>query len=179
MGHGFSITNGYLEVAVMEPTAHGSHAGIWLLSQQGSDGHGEIDVAETYGAQDGQGLHQAVHWWPTASSRFAKAVYVSHYTKEPTLQTAWHKVGVRLTPDNIIMYYDLKETARIARLPEQQVPFYLLLSNFTDANRTDGYQPSTMRVAYVRAWGQVGPKVDTTSLGHLARTCSAHPDHGG
>ena len=51
------------------------------------------------------------------------------------------------------LYFDQKETRRArAVLPEQLVPFHLLLSVFTDPKRKDGYEPAMMRVARVRAW---------------------------
>ena len=151
-GAGFLIQNGYVEARIDLPTAHGSHSGLWMLSNNAAgSGHGEIDVVESYGSGD-PGIHSSAHWWPLTGSRFATAVAVSNYLRVPALQNAWHTYGVLLTTSAITLYFDRKELATIPRLPEQQVPFYILLSCFTDANRTDGYQPATMKVDYVKAW---------------------------
>ena len=151
-GHGFSITNGYIEAGVSLPAAHGSHAGFWLLNVQNALGHGEVDFPETYGAGD-RVFSSAVHYWPTSNSRFAKSVGVSNYwVPSPTAYAAWHSYGVLLTKSQICTYMDRKEIGCVARLPEMQGGWYALLSVFTDANRKDGYQPAMMRVAHVRAW---------------------------
>jgi hypothetical protein len=153
-GNGFALQNGYFEVKANLPVAHGSHSGIWLLSQQGEQGHGEIDIVETYGITDHY-IHSSLHWWPNVkNSRFAKHVFIGHGFFDPGLvfQGSFHDYGVQLTPTEVIFYFDQKETRRAARLPEQLVPFHLLLSVFTDPKRKDGYEPAMMRVAQVRAW---------------------------
>ena len=153
-GNGFALTNGYIEAGLYLPAAHGSHSGFWLLNVQTPQGHGEIDFPETYGAADHVDA-SAVHWWPTAASRFQSEVHVARYWKPPSpTYGSWHSFGVLLTPTEIVTYQDRKEIGRVARLSEMQGPFYALLSLFTDANRKDGYEPATLRVAYVRAWGK-------------------------
>ena len=153
-GDGFAMQNGYFEVNASLPVARGSHCGIWLLSQPGEQGHGEIDIVEAYGITDHY-IHSSLHWWPQGeASRFARHVFLSHGFFDPGLifQGSFHDYGVQLTPSDVIFYFDQKETRRAARLPEQRVPFHLLLSVFTDPHRKDGYEPAMMRVARVRAW---------------------------
>ena len=164
-GHGFSFTNGYVEVEAALPAAHGSHAGVWFLNTQGAQGHGEVDAPETYGAAD-HVWSRTVHWWPTAASRFANEVHAARYAgmTPATYYAQLHRWGALFMPTEIILYDDsqcalgptcpLQERGRIARLPESVAPMYILLSNFTDANRHDGYQPSKMTVRYVKAWGK-------------------------
>ena len=153
-GDGFAITNGYIEAGISLPAAHGSHAGFWLLNVQSSQGHGEIDFPETYGAAD-HVMASAVHWWPTSTSRFARSVAVGNYWKPATpAYAAWHRYGMLLTSSQICTYMDRQQVGCIDRLPEMSGAWYALLSVFTDANRKDGYEPAMMRVAYVRAWGQ-------------------------
>jgi hypothetical protein len=153
-GNGFAMQNGYFEVNASLPVAHGSHCGIWLLSQPGEQGHGEIDIVEAYGMTD-RHIHSSLHWWPNLkASRFAGHVFIGRGFFDPgvVFQGSFHDYGAQLTPTEVIFYFDQKETRRAARLPEQTVPFYLLLSVFTDGKRKDGYEPATMRVARVRAW---------------------------
>ena len=154
-GHGYAITNGYVEAAISLPAAHGSHAGFWLDETTSTQGHGEIDFPETYGEGD-HVFSSAVHWWPTAASRFAYEVTAPNYWSPGTPAqeyATWHTYGVLLTPSTICTYMDRAEIACVARLPEMSNPWFLQLSVVTDPNSPDGYQPALMRVAYVRAWG--------------------------
>jgi len=153
-GRGFAMQNGYFEVTASLPAALGNHAGIWLLSLNGEQGHGEIDLAESYGKVD-RNVHSSVHWWPNLSnSRFAKHVFLGKGFFNPgfNFQGTFHDYGVLLTAEHVIFYFDQKETRRVDRLPEQNVPFYVVLSNFTDRKREEGYEPAVMRVSRVRAW---------------------------
>ena len=153
-GHGFSITNGYVEAGISLPTAHGSHAGFWFNNIQGPQGHGEADFPETYGAAD-RVFTSAVHWWPTAASRFAYQVTVhAYWVPSPSAYGVWHTYGALFTPTQICTYMDRKQIGCTARLPEMSKPWFPQFSVLTDANRKDGYQPAMMRVAYVRAWGK-------------------------
>ena len=154
-GHGYAITNGYIEAAISLPAAHGSHAGFWFNNIASALGHGEIDFPETYGAAD-HVFTSAVHWWPSAASRFAYEVTVHAYWSPGTPAqeyATWHTYGVLLTTSTICTYMDRLEVGCVPRLPEMSNPWTLSLSVITDHNRTDGYQPAMMRVAYVRAWG--------------------------
>ena len=136
-----------------------------MLNVQQPQGHGEIDAPETYGAADDT-WSRAVHWWPTSASRFANSVRTSaygHINKTATYYGQLHRYGILLTPTMIYVYDDtqcalgpkcpLQERGRVSRLPESVAPFYILLSNLTDSNRRDGYEPSTMTVRYVKVWG--------------------------
>ena len=155
-GHGYTITNGYVEAAISLPAAHGSHACFWMDNFQSAQGHGEMDFPETYGAAD-RVFSSALHWWPTASSRFAYQVTTHAYwvPGTPAQEYAtWHKYGILLTPTTICTYMDRREVGCAPRLPEMSNAWSLELSVITDANRKDGYQPAMMRVAYVRAWGK-------------------------
>jgi hypothetical protein len=157
-GNGFTFQNGYVEVSAALPTAHGSHAGIWLLSSADPvKGHTEIDIAESYGVSDG-GLHQTVHMWPGKASTYPKHVWNSWYvnrTKVPKmLDGKMHRFGCLLTDTAITMFYDGVQTSSIARLPEQRVPLYILLSNFTQPTSANGWQPSRMIVDRVAVYQQ-------------------------
>ena len=161
-GHGFSFTNGYVEIEAALPTAHGSHAGLWLLNVQQPAGHGEIDAPETYGAAD----HVAstnVHWWNAGGPEVSPPG--RYWGIDPsTYYGQLHRYGILVTPTEIITYDDtqcalgpkcaLQERQRIARAPAMVAPMYLLMSNFTDAKRQDGYEPSKLTVRYVKVWGK-------------------------
>ncbi len=153
-GHGFSLTNGYIEAVISLPAAHGNHSGFWLDNVQTAQGHGEIDFPETYGAAD-HVFASAAHWWPAGASRFQYEVHVGYYwSPSPSPYGVAHRYGVLLTSSQICTYMDRKQVACVARLPEQQGPMYALISNFTDANRKDGYQPATMQITSLTAWGK-------------------------
>lgn len=154
-GKGFTIQNGYIDFRILLSNGHGSHGGIWLLSNHDKEkGHVEIDLAETYGPGD-PAIHQCIHLWPGTASTYPKHVYNSFYirpAKVPTLLQQFHNIGILLTDTEISTYYDGKNVSSIPRLPEEKVPLYLLLSNFTDAHRKDGYSQSKVFVDYVRAY---------------------------
>ena len=154
-GDGFALMNGYVEASLTPPAAHGVHYGFWALTRANPagtyPGHAEVDIIEGYGAAD-KGVHQGVHAWQNGASEVS--LPTNYFVPSGGLYTgASHTFGIYLTPSEIYLYMDRKETARVARQPYQQAPFYFLLSVFTDANRSDGYQPATMGVWDVYAWG--------------------------
>ena len=153
-GDGFACQNCYVEASIIPPAAHGVHYGFWALTRANPTGtypgHAEIDIIEGYGPQD-KGVHQSVHAWQNGAAEVSPAT--NYFRPADGLYTgAAHTFGLYLTPSEIYLYMDRKETGRVARQPYQQAPFYFLLSVFTDANRTDGYQPATMGVWDVYAW---------------------------
>ncbi|MET0660069.1 MAG: family 16 glycosylhydrolase [Steroidobacteraceae bacterium] len=142
-----SFQDGYLETRMWVPAARGSHAGLWLLSEEKGGGHVEIDVVETYGTGD-PSVHAATHVWP-----IRPLVHRSNSKRvvKQDIFAGFHLYGVLATDSHFIFYYDRKEICRIARLLEQRVPMYLLLSVF--GNPTQPLiEPATMQVDYVRIY---------------------------
>jgi hypothetical protein len=146
-GHVAAFQNGYVEARIWLPRARGSHAGLWLLSQELGHGHVEVDVVEAYGAGD-YGVHSSTHVWPTppAEHRFR-----SNYSGKPDIYDGYHSYGVLATDSEFRFYYDSMELARIERLPEQRVPLYLLLSVFGNPTQPI-VEPAAMLIDYVRVY---------------------------
>lgn len=152
-GHGFpALQDGYFEVRAELPRAGGTHTGLWLLSQQDpARGHCEIDIVESYGARDGVGHHASSHVWPAGGPH----AFTSLITPTPGLLDGFHLFGALATPTQFIVYLDRREVGRIPRLPLQQAPLYLLLSEFetsTDPPQT----PGTLKVDWVHAYAPAG-----------------------
>jgi hypothetical protein len=154
-GRGQTVTlqNGYVEARMWLPKARGSHAGLWLLSQDVGQGHTEVDVVETYGAGD-FAVHSSTHIWPVPRSEHQST---SNYSRQSDIFDAYHAYGLLATDSEFRFYFDRKEIGRIARLPEQRVPLYLLLSVFGNPTQPLIEQPAVMLVDYVRIYALGGP----------------------
>jgi len=146
-GNVLAFQNGYFEARMWSPAARGSHAGLWLLSEEKGLGHIEVDVVETYGVDD-FAVHASTHVWPIAPRTHE---YKSTRVVRRDIFDGFHLYGLLATDDFFVFYYDRKEIARIARLPEQRVPLYLLLSVF--GNPTQPLiEPATLKVDYIRIY---------------------------
>lgn len=152
-GNVFEFQNGYLEARMWVPKALGSHGGLWLLSRERPFGHVEVDVVETYGHDD-YAVHSTTHMWPVVGSAHA---YTSKRVVKRDIFDGFHLYGVLATDSYFAFYYDGKELARIARLPEQRVPLYLLLSLFGNPAQPV-IEPATMKVDYIRLYVPKTPK---------------------
>lgn len=143
----------YAEVRMRGPQVNGVHAGVWFLSvdngkSDATGGHAELDLAEQYGPSD-QGDHSASHIWPGSRKDIAHQ-FVSAWTVRPEGKAvAWHTYGLLATDSTFTIYRDGQSVQRIARLPSQRVPMYLLLSLFGNGPHAP---PATMQVDYVRVW---------------------------
>jgi hypothetical protein len=146
-GHTVEFQNGYVEARIWIPGALGSHAGLWLLSIEKGLGHIEVDIVETYGVGDAS-VHFSTHVWP---ARPGKHQYNSKRAVRKEIFDDYHLYGLLATDEYFAFYYDQKEMARIARLPEQRVPMYLLLSVFGNPTQPI-IEPATMKVDYVRIY---------------------------
>ena len=146
-------TNFYAEVRMRGPQVNGAHAGVWFLSgdngrADATGGHAELDLVEQYGPGD-QGDHSASHVWPGARKDIVHQS-VSAWTVRPEGKAvAWHTYGLEATDSTFTIWRDGAPVQRIARLPSQRVPMYLLLSLL--GNQTHA-PPATMQVDYVRIW---------------------------
>ncbi len=143
----------YAEVRMRGPQVNGVHAGVWFLSvdngrSDATGGHAELDLVEQYGPSD-QGDHCASHVWPGARKGISHQS-VSAWTVRPEGKAvAWHTYGLLATERTFTIYRDGAPVQRIARLPSQHVPMYLLLSLFGNGPHAP---PATMQVDYVRLW---------------------------
>jgi hypothetical protein len=149
-GRGQSVTfqNGYFEARMWLPRARGSHAGLWLLSPETGSGHVEVDVVESYGAGD-YAVHSSTHVWPVQRAEHQST---SNYSRQSDIFDRYHTYGLLATDEEFRFYYDRKEIGRIARLPEQRVPLYMLLSVFGNPTQPVIEQPAVMLVDYVRVY---------------------------
>jgi hypothetical protein len=145
--------NFYAEVRMRGPQVNGVHAGVWFLSVDNgradvTGGHAELDLVEQYGPGD-QGDHSASHVWPGARKDVA-AQFTSAWTVRPEGKAvAWHTYGLEATDAVFTIWRDGAPVQRIARLPSQRVPMYLLLSLFGAQAHAP---PATLQVDYVRVW---------------------------
>lgn len=144
--------NGYLETRMWVAAARGSHGGLWLLSEEKGFGHVEIDVVETYGLGD-PAVHSATHVWPI---RPLTHQYSSKRVVRQDIFDGFHLYGVLATDTHFIFYYDRKEISRVARLPAQRIPLYLLLSLFGNPTQPV-IEPATMQVDYIRIYASKTP----------------------
>ena len=147
-GRGFAFQNGYVEMRAAPAPQPGAHDGLWLLSMNRGQGHAEVDVLESYGAGSPT-VHVASHFWPARGGGPPGAA--SQATWFPRLYQGFHRFGLLATDDLLISYVDGREVARIARLPDQRAPMYVLLSLFENPaapRRT----PATFRIDDVRVF---------------------------
>ena len=157
-GRGFAFRDGYIEMRARLAPQPGAHGGLWLLSMNRGHGHVEVDVVETYGA-DSLSLHSASHLWPAAGA--GRPTAASQATFFPRLYSGDHRFGLLATETLLISYVDGREVARIARLPSQRAPMYVLLSLFENA-AAPVRTPAAMQVDYVRVYT---PKTSKGDLG--------------
>jgi hypothetical protein len=144
---GLTFQNGYVEIRAKLPRSTGAHTGLWLRSNETGQGHAEIDLAETYGAADNNHLHSTVH----VARPGQKRIWNSHIVDVPDLYDRFHLFGAWLTDDWISIFVDDRLVGRIARLPEQKKPVYILMSIF-DHDHDGPPVPSSMEIDFVRVW---------------------------
>ena len=147
-------TNFYAEVRMKGPQVNGVHDGVWFLSvdnghTDATGGHTELDLVEQYGPSD-QGDHSASHLWAGSRPKPVVSESVSAWTVRPEGKAiGWHVYGLEATDDAFTIWRDGAPIQRIARLPSQRVPLYLLLSIFGNQKNAP---PATMQVDYVRVY---------------------------
>ncbi len=162
-GVGFAQKYGYFEMRAQFPAGMGSWPAFWLKTvnqfTNPTETRAEIDVIEAYGGRDQFGHHSTVHLWPAAqrgSASLAKHWWKGCYNKIPggLFDGQFHTYGGEITPNYVILYFDRKEVARFATLPEFKKPLFVLVDLAYNAQyepRTD-LTPLDMRIDYVRVW---------------------------
>ncbi len=129
-----AFRKGYFEARMMLPAGPGCWSSFWLLDRQGiktsmSKGAVEIDVIEGYGHAT-QSYVATEHDWPPPAARgqgYRKAL--KNITGLPDLSLGFHDYGVEITDDEVIAYFDGKETFRAPLYRKETVsPFFMILT---------------------------------------------------
>ena len=158
-GEGFVQKGGYFEMRAKFSRGPGAWYAFWLHSVPKKDDpkswFAEIDAVEAYAGSPGI-LHSTVHLWRTP--RKSDDDPNGHWSSGTRVRVAgmfdgFHTYGVEVTDDWIIFYYDRKETSRVEKLPEFDVPLYMLVSlalNPGESEKAQGVME--MPLDYVKVW---------------------------
>ena len=158
-GRGFAQQYGYFEMRAKFPNGRATWPSFWLLTRNNlvdrSLPHGEIDVVEQYGSAPDK-IHTSVHLWP-APARNAGGLAQHWYRSEKILvgdmASAYHRYGMMLTPQWVIVYYDGLQLSRFPMLDRYRTPVYMLVDlTMHEKDLSSAKSPSTMLVDYVRAY---------------------------
>ncbi|MGD0107135.1 MAG: glycoside hydrolase family 16 protein [Rhodopila sp.] len=155
-GQGFALQYGYFEMRAKMPPGPGVWPSFWLDSappSNSSDPSIEIDVIEYYGQFPGA-YNSTVIVWPHAKNAANHAQGHTQSVKRGSLYEQFHTYGVSVDPEWIVMYFDRKETWRVATPPEHKHALMILLNLALGSgwpiDKTPN--PSFMDVEYVRAY---------------------------
>lgn len=163
----WSQTYGYYEVTARVPAGQGAFpAPLWLMPASGAR-YAEGDVMEALGA-DCTVFYQSVH---------SAAGSTSHVVRAADVCGGYHTYGLWWAPDQLVWFFDGKETARQPTPADMNGPAYLLENlavgggsgkaqtwgGAYDASTPD---PLTMDVAGVNVWAYVPGTV--TPVGPIA-----------
>ena len=160
-GRGFSQSYGYFEMRAKLPSGQATWPGFWLLTRNGlvdpSVTRGEIDVVEQYGSAP-EKIHSSVHLWP-ARARNAGGLPSHWYKSEKIvvgdMASDYHRYGVMLTPQWVVIYYDGLELSRFPMLDQYRTPVYMLVDlAMHEKGLANAKNPSTMLIDYVRAYAR-------------------------
>ncbi|WP_236621623.1 glycoside hydrolase family 16 protein [Asticcacaulis benevestitus] len=153
-GFGFTQQYGYFEVRAKLPPGEGTWPAFWLNSWSPTmtDPNVEIDVFEYYG-QFPDALHSTVTVWPKDGTQ-KRGKNNIHRVEGGTLTADYHRYGVSVEPDWVVMYLDGVETWRTETPPEHKHPLMVLVdlalgSGWSTDNTPN---PSDLLVDYVRVY---------------------------
>jgi len=152
-GEGFAQQFGYFEMRAMLPEGDGFWPAFWLIGVDRSLYTAEIDVFEHHGAKPAQ-FTSTIHVHPRAEG--VNRVLAGHTlpVEEGLLYKGFNTYGVSVEEDDIVFYFNRKETWRTPTSNHFKQPLFVLFNLGMEASEISNStpQPAFMYVDYVRAY---------------------------
>jgi len=157
-GSGFSQQFGYFVMRASLPAGKTAWPGFWLrptyYRTTPHEAIAEVDILETWGRRPNE-LQSNLHFWPNRDYNPENRKHTAQTVKSfhPEMVGAFHDYGVYIGPEWTIFFFDDRETGRVATMPEEKTPMYMIidyaLDNIAD---DDANPPGKMVVQYARAY---------------------------
>ncbi len=164
-GRGFARKYGYFEIRAKlpPPGTTGAWPAFWLYSadtfQSRTQPRAEIDGLEYDAGGAPLKYASALHLRPAQAYRMGDVSRhwgVGMKTREEALADGgWHRHGIMVTPDWIVIYMDGRELRRVPTPPQFKVPLFILVSNQLISRQAPrAVSPIDFKVDYVRVWAK-------------------------